>query len=185
MMIRRGRSADDARAAALSTSGLSVFFSGLAVIISLAGIWMVDNQALRSMALGAMIVVGIAIVAAVVLLPTLIGLLGHRVEAGGVAWRFTRFLRRSTVERRRRPGISRANGESTFWHRWTARVMHRPFVSIAVSAGFLLFLAIPALSMKMGTGALDQFPADHDVVVGVELMNEATGGGAEDRPAGS
>ena len=177
--IRRGRSADDARAAALSTSGLSVFFSGLAVIISLAGIWMVDNQALRSMALGAMIVVGIAIVAAVVLLPTLIGLLGHRVEAGGVAWRFTRFLRRSTVERRRRPGISRANGESTFWHRWTARVMHRPFVSIAVSAGFLLFLAIPALSMKMGTGALDQFPTDHDVVVGVELMNEATGGGAD------
>ena len=70
-----------------------MFFSGLAVIISLAGIWMVDNQALRSMALGAMIVVGIAIVAAVVLLPTLIGLLGHRVEAGGVAWRFTRFLR--------------------------------------------------------------------------------------------
>jgi uncharacterized membrane protein YdfJ with MMPL/SSD domain len=177
--VRRGRSAEDARAAALSTSGLSVFFSGLAVIISLAGIWMVDNQALRSMALGAMIVVGIAIVAAVVLLPTLIGLLGHRVEAGGVAWRFTRFLRRSTVERRRRPGISRANGESTFWHRWTARVMHRPFVSIAVSAGFLLLLAIPALSMKMGTGALDQFPADHDVVVGVELMNEATGGGAD------
>ena len=105
--VRRGRSADEARAAALSTSGLSVVFSGLAVIISLAGIWMVDNQALRSMALGAMIVVGIAIVAAVVLLPTLISLLGHRVEAGGVAWRATRFLRRNTVERRRRPGVDR------------------------------------------------------------------------------
>jgi uncharacterized membrane protein YdfJ with MMPL/SSD domain len=177
--IRRGRPADDARAAALSTSGLSVFFSGLAVIISLAGIWMVDNQALRSMALGAMIVVGIAIVTALVLLPTLIGLLGHRVEAGGVAWRVTRLLRRATLERRRRPGASRQGMESTFWHRWTARVMHRPFVSIAVSAGVLLFLAIPALSMKMGTGALDQFPAEHDVVVGVELMDEATGGGAD------
>ena len=177
--IRRGRSADDARAAALSTSGLSVFFSGIAVIISLAGIWMVDNQALRSMALGAMIVVGIAIVAAVVLLPTLISLLGHRVEAGGVAWRTTRLFRRNTVERRRRPGVTNPNRESTFWNRWTARVMRRPALSIALSAGFLLFLAIPTLSMKMGTGALDQFPADHDVVVGVEVMNEATGGGAD------
>ena len=177
--IRRGRSADEARAAALSTSGLSVFFSGLAVIISLAGIWMVDNQALRSMALGAMIVVGIAIVAAVVLLPTLISLLGHRVEAGGIAWRAGRFMRRSTVERRRRPGVTRPEAESTFWHRWTARVMRRPAASIAFSAGILLILAIPAFSMKMGTGALDQFPADHDVVVGVELMNEATGGGAD------
>jgi RND superfamily putative drug exporter len=57
--------------------------------------------------------------------------------------------------------------------------MRRPFVSIAMSAGILLILASPALSMKMGTGALDQFPTDHDVVVGVDLMNEATGAGAD------
>ena len=95
-----------------------------------------------------MIVVGIAIVAAVVLLPTLIGLLGHRVEraASPGASPVSCGARRSS---RRRPGISRANGESTFWHRWTARVMHRPFVSIAASAGFLLFLTIPAFPMKM------------------------------------
>ena len=177
--VRGGKSADEARAAALSTSGLSVVFSGLAVIISLAGIWMVDNQALRSMALGAMIVVGIAIVAAVVLLPTLISLLGHRVEAGGVAWRIGRILRRSTVERRRRPGVTRPQADSTFWHRWTNRVMRRPGLSIALSAGVLLVLAIPTLSLKMGTGALEEFPRDHDVVVGVELMAEATGGGAD------
>ena len=44
-------------AVALATSGLAVLFSGLTVIISLAGLWMVDNKALRSMALGAMLVV--------------------------------------------------------------------------------------------------------------------------------
>ena len=177
--IRRGKNAEEARAAALSTSGLSVFFSGLAVIISLAGIWMIDNQAMRSMALGAMIVVGIAIVAALILLPTLIRLLGHRVEAGGIAWRTGRFLKRNTVERRRRRGVTNPDPQNTFWHRWTARVMRRPLVSMAISAGILLFLAIPVLSLKMGTGALEEFPADHDVVVGVELMAEATGGGAD------
>ena len=54
-----GREPDAARAQALSTSGLAVTFSGLAVIVSLAGLWMVDNQALRSMALGAMTVVAV------------------------------------------------------------------------------------------------------------------------------
>ncbi len=177
--VRAGRSPDDARAAALSTSGLAVAFSGMAVIISLAGIWMVDNQALRSMALGAMVVVAVAIVAAVVLLPTLISLLGHRVEAGGVAWRASRLIRRSTVERRRRPGTTAPGGGSMFWQRWTNSVMRRPLVSIALSAGFLLVLAIPTLSMKTGTGALEQFPADHDVAVGVHLLQEASGRGAD------
>ena len=177
--VRAGRTADEARAAALSTSGLAVAFSGMAVIISLAGIWMVDNQALRSMALGAMIVVAIAIVAAVVLLPTLISLLGHRVEAGGVAWRITRFFRRNTLERRRRPGSTAPGSDSGFWQRWTDRVMRRPVLSVVLSAGTLLVLAIPALSMETGTGALSQFPKDHDVTVGVELLAESSGGGAD------
>jgi RND superfamily putative drug exporter len=149
------------------------------VIISLAGIWMVDNQALRSMALGAMVVVAIAIIAAIVLLPTLISLLGHRVEAGGIAWRATRFFKRHTLERRRRPGSTAPDTDSAFWQRWTERVMRRPVLSIALSAGTLLFLAIPVLSMETGTGALSQFPEDHDVAVGVELLAETSGGGAD------
>ncbi len=177
--VRAGRPPDEAREAALSTSGLAVAFSGMAVIISLAGIWMVDNQALRSMALGAMVVVAIAIIAAVVLLPTLISLLGHRVEAGGIAWRVTRFFRRHTFERRRRPGSTAPGGDSAFWQRWTDRVMRRPVLSVALSAGVLLVLAIPVLSMETGTGALSQFPDDHDVTVGVELLAEASGGGAD------
>ena len=177
--VRAGRPADEARAAALSTSGLAVAFSGMAVIISLAGIWMVDNQALRSMALGAMVVVAIAIIAAIVLLPTLISLLGHRVEAGGVAWRATRFLRRHTIGRRRSQGSTTPGVGSLFWQRWTNRVMRRPVLSVVLSAGTLLVLAIPALSMETGTGALSQFPEDHDVAVGVQLLGEASGGGAD------
>ena len=60
-----GRGPDEARSEALATSGLAVSFSGLAVIVSLAGLWMVDNQALRSMALGAMVVVAVSILTAI------------------------------------------------------------------------------------------------------------------------
>jgi RND superfamily putative drug exporter len=175
--VREGHGADEARGKALGTSGLAVTFSGIAVVISLAGLWMVDNQSLRSMALGAMVVVAISILTAVVLLPALIRVLGHRVEAGGAVWSLILFFRRTVTNRRRRPGVSRGDTPQ-FWQRWTTRVMARPWLSIGFAASILLALAIPVLSMETGTGALDQFPDDHDVVVANELAAESTGGGA-------
>ena len=174
--VRAGPGAAEARAESLATSGLAVTFSGLAVIISLAGLWMIDNQTLRSMALGAMVVVAISILAAVVLLPTLIRLLGHRVEAGGAIWSVILFVRRHTIGRRRRAGSTR-EGADGFWVRWTTRVMRRPVLSVTAAGAVLLTLALPVLWMETGTGALDQFPSDHDVVVGNEIAAEATGGG--------
>jgi uncharacterized membrane protein YdfJ with MMPL/SSD domain len=175
--VRAGRPAAEARRRALGTSGLAVTFSGVAVVISLAGLWMIDNQTLRSMALGAMFVVAVSILTAVVLLPALIRLLGHRVEAGGITWSVMTFLRRHTIQRVRRRGSTRPDGRS-FWVRWTARVMRRPVFSVVSVAVVLLTLAIPVLSMETGTGALDQFPADHDVRVGSDLWAKETGGGA-------
>jgi RND superfamily putative drug exporter len=99
-----GRSKDEARAEALSTSGLAVTFSGLAVIVSLAGLWMVDNQALRSMALGAMTVVAVSILAATTLLPALIAMLGDRVLPGGVVARGLRWVKRPFRKTRATPG---------------------------------------------------------------------------------
>jgi len=145
------------------------------VIISLAGLWMIDNQTLRSMALGAMIVVAVSILTAIVLLPALIRMLGHRVEAGGRVWSALLFLRRMTVARRRRPGATRA-GAGGFWDRWTKRVMRRPVLSVLGAAAVLLVLAVPVLAIETGTGALDQFPRGHDVRTASNLAAKASGG---------
>jgi len=153
-----------------------VVFSGMAVIISLAGLWMIDNQTLRSMSLGAMIVVAVSLLTATLLLPALIRILGYRVEAGGVPWSVITFVR-VLFRRRRRPG-STSPERPAFWERWTARVMARPVVSVTVAAAVLLTLAIPVLSMKTGNAAVEQFPSDHDVSVGADLAAEQTGGGA-------
>jgi len=175
--VRAGRSSEEARAEALSTSGLAVVFSGAAVIISLAGLWMVENQALRSMALGAMIVVAVAILVATTLLPALIRILGHRVEAGGIAWRVFRSFRQ-LWRKRRRPGSTSPDRE-TFWQTWTARVMRRPVISAGAAAAVLLVMAIPVLDIETGDGALQQFEEDHDARVGTELAAAASGGGAD------
>ncbi|MFL5906801.1 MAG: MMPL family transporter [Solirubrobacterales bacterium] len=175
--VRAGKGAAEARAEALSTSGVAVTFSGLAVIISLAGLWMVQNQALRSMALGAMIVVAIAILAATTLLPALIRLLGHRVEAGGIAWSAMKGIR-GVWRKRRRPGSTKPDRE-TFWQRWTYAVMRRPVVSVVAVSAVLLTLAIPVLSIKTGNGAIKQFDSGNDARVGTELAASISGGGAD------
>jgi len=185
-----GRGKREARAEALSTSGLAVTFSGLAVIISLAGLWMVDNQALRSMALGAMTVVAVSILAATTLLPALIAMLGDRVMPGGVVARVLRFFRPSrapAIPGRGSGGPSISDslaphgsrGDGGFWGRWTERVMARPWTAIAAVSAVLLTLAIPLLSLRTGTEALEQFPKGSDVRVGNELASEQLGGGTD------
>jgi RND superfamily putative drug exporter len=172
-----GHEKGEARALALSTSGLAVTFSGLAVIISLAGLWMVDNQALRSMALGAMTVVAVSILTATTLLPALIAMLGDRVLPGGIVGRVERFFQRRFYRRRTAEQV--AAGNNRFWRAWTARVMARPWTAIAAVAAVLLVLAAPVLSLQTGNEALKQFPKDSDVRVGSELASAQLNGGTD------
>jgi uncharacterized membrane protein YdfJ with MMPL/SSD domain len=173
-----GRDCDQARAEALSTSGLAVAFSGLAVIVSLAGLWMVDNQALRSMALGAMTVVAVSILTATTLLPALIALLGDRVMPGGFVAKALALIRRPFRRLFRRGGGPTVD-RPPFWERWATRVMAHPWVAVLGVSSVLLFLAVPVLSLDTGTEALGQFPKDSDVRVGNELAGEQVGGGAD------
>jgi RND superfamily putative drug exporter len=181
---RAGRSPDDARSQALATSGLAVTFSGIAVIVSLAGLWMVDNQALRSMALGAMTVVAVSILTAITLLPALIALLGDRVMPGGVVARALTRAKRAIPGHNSATSSAPASGgggsvTEGFWMGWTRRVMAHPWRAVIGVSAVLLTLAIPLLSIGTGTEALNQFPKGSDVRVGNELASKQLGGGAD------
>jgi RND superfamily putative drug exporter len=176
---RDGRDCDEARSEALATSGLAVAFSGLAVIVSLAGLWMVDNQALRSMALGAMTVVAVSILTATTLLPALIAMLGDRVMPGGIVARVLRFIKQRLLRRPQPVPVTPGTERPGFWDRWARRVMARPVLAATGSAAILLVLASPVLSMETGTAAIEQFPKDSDVRVGNELAAAQLGGGAD------
>jgi uncharacterized membrane protein YdfJ with MMPL/SSD domain len=168
--VHAGRSPGEARAVAMATSGVAVLFSGLTVIISLAGLWMVDNTAVRSMALGAMLVVAVAVVAAATLLPVLIALLGRRAYTRGRLFSIT-----GRIFARRRSDAPRGPG---FWQRWTDAVTRRPALSAAGAAAVLLVLAAPVLGMNTKNGALDQFPSDHEVVQGYPAASAIAGPGS-------
>ena len=164
--IRAGYEPATARARALATSGLAVVFSGATVMASLAALWTVDNAALRSLALGAILVVAVAVLASTTLLLPLLRLLGAR------AWRPGKVISR-VLARFRRP-----EGTESFWVTWTERVMRRPVLALLTGAGIMLALAWPALGLEIRSGILEQLPADNEARIGFERASEAVGPGA-------
>jgi uncharacterized membrane protein YdfJ with MMPL/SSD domain len=176
--VRAGRAPEEARAVALSTSGVAVAFSGLTVMVSLAGLWMVDATAIRSMALGAILVVAVSVVGAATLLPALISLLGHRAYARGRVINVLGLVRRSWS--RRRPGSTRPDAPERpgFWARWANAVMRRPAPALVAGIVVLVLAATPALWMTTTSGALYQFPKDNETRQGFEAARAITGPGA-------
>jgi len=161
--LRAGRAPDQAADAAMATSGLAVVLSGLTVIASLTGIYLIDTPVLRSMATGAILAVAFAVLTSATLIPAVLATFGR------AAARRSRLLHWS-----RRPEAA----QSRFWMRWVGMVMRRPWVAAAAAASVLLLLAAPAFSMTLGNSLQRQFPSSHEIRGGVAAAAEALGPGA-------
>ena len=157
--LRRGADVEQARTATMRTSGHAVFFSGVTVAVSLAAVFVVHNAALRSMAVGAIIVVLISVAATLTLLPAAMTLLGRRLA-------------------RRRFGRDRSE-PTGFWRRWTVRVMGHPVLALVASAAVLLLFAVPVLSLKTGDDTLRQVPPGDQIHEAAARSAELLGPGAD------
>jgi uncharacterized membrane protein YdfJ with MMPL/SSD domain len=148
--LRDGGTPEEARATAMATSGTAVLFSGAAVVIALAGLLLVPTAAIRSMALGAIVVVLVSMLACVTLLPALLTLVGRRL------------------------GAPRAG---TWFRRWAERVTAHPGRALAAALLLLLALAAPVVGLKTGDGALRQFPQGNETRQGFEAAAKVRGRG--------
>jgi uncharacterized membrane protein YdfJ with MMPL/SSD domain len=166
--IAAGKSEPEARSTALATSGLAVVFSGITVIVALCAMLAFPTVALRSMALGAIMVVSISVLAAVTLMPLVMTLLGRRAYEKG----------RSAAVTDRALARWRAGPGRDFWGRWTRRVMARPLVTAIGIAALLIALATPALDIRINEEARSQLPAGHDAIEGMNAAAELLGPGA-------
>ena len=82
--LAQGRSVDEALAITLKTSGETVIFSGITIVAAMSTLFLVPLGVISSIALGAVVVVAFSILTSVLLLPVLLRLLGHRINAGRV-----------------------------------------------------------------------------------------------------
>ena len=78
---RHGREQLEAIAVAGSTASRAVLFSGMTVVLALVGMLIVPTKIFVSLAAGAILAVLVAVVAALTLLPAILGLLGDRIES--------------------------------------------------------------------------------------------------------
>jgi uncharacterized membrane protein YdfJ with MMPL/SSD domain len=153
---------------AMSTSGVAVVFSGMTVIAALAGLFLINSTALRSVAAGAMIVVVVSVLGAVTLTPALIVLLGKRAYSPGRLGRWYARVR----------GGGGGGGE--FWARWTRAVMRHPLAAVVGGVSFLIVLAIPVLSMNIENPALDQLASKDPLRDGIAAAAVVAGPGGLD-----
>lgn len=140
---RRGLDARAALARASETSGLAVLISGLTVLTAMAGMFFVGIADFRSLAMGTMLVVAIAVVGSVTVLPALIAALGDRVEWGRVP-----FLARR-----------RSGGASPAWSAIVRAVLRVPALSAIVAVVLLGLVAAPALTMRTVTTETSGLPS--------------------------
>jgi RND superfamily putative drug exporter len=136
-----GREPLDAVAVTGATAGRAVTFSGIAVAVALSSMLFPPDSVLRSLGAGASIVAVVSVLAALTLLPALLGLLGDRVDAGRLPF-----------------GGGTGEREGRFWS-WLARVvMRRPVISLVLSAGLLLLCALPVLGLDTGSSGVSTLP---------------------------
>jgi uncharacterized membrane protein YdfJ with MMPL/SSD domain len=146
---------------ASSTAGRAVFFSGLAVIVSIAGLFLLDDPLFRSMAIGTIAVVFIAVVGSLTFLPAVLAILGNGLNAGRV------------------PILGRERPEGQgFWGTLVRFAMRRPKLVAAVTAGALLLAASPVLRLHFGQSDFSSFPDSLKAVQAVNLLDEKWPGGS-------
>ncbi len=128
-----GRAPDAALNAAAATSGRAVLISGITVMVAMGGMFLAGNAVFESFAVGTILVVAVAIVGSLTVLPAMLSFLGQK------GW----------TEKGRVPYVAklrhRTKGESRVWGAVIDRVLKRPVLSIVLSGGLLVALAIPAL----------------------------------------
>lgn len=123
----------DAISHTLATAGKAVFFSGLAVFISLSALLIFPINILFSVGVGGLTAVFFAVIVALTLLPALLSLLNHRVNLGSIF----------SKAREREVSIN-------VWGHLAERVVKHPMIYFVLVLTFLLVLGYPFLNAKFG-----------------------------------
>jgi RND superfamily putative drug exporter len=162
-----GRTPEAALNAAAATSGRAVLISGITVMVAMAGMLMAGNAVFESFAVGTILVVAVAIVGSLTVLPAVLSYLGQK------GW----------TEKGRVPYVAklrhRTKGESRVWGAIIDRVLKRPVLSVVLSAGLLIALAIPALGMHTINPGVAGLPRSLAIMQTYDRLQSAFPGGPQ------
>jgi RND superfamily putative drug exporter len=164
--LQQGLRPQDAAVRALNTSGRAVLFAGGTVIVALLGMLVLRITPLTGIGIAAAITVLFTVLAAVTLLPALLGLFGPRL-----------------ISRRRRrrlavTGPQAAPAGGGVWGRWSGLVArHKAAFSVAALL-IIAVLSIPTLSLRLSAADAGNDPAGTTTRHAYDLLADGFGPGS-------
>ena len=153
----RGQSPHDALLRTAMTSGQAVLISGATVLVAIAGMLVAGDPTFKSISVGTMIVVAVAIIGSLSVLPALMHRLGDNIERGRIP-----FLHREATEH-----------GSRVWSAILRPVLRFPLMSMLMSAGLLVVLAIPAFHLSTKFPSITDLPASIPIVKTFDRVEKA------------
>lgn len=148
-------------ARATAIAGGAVVFAGSTVIIALLSLLVAGIPIVSALGYTSAMVVLVAMLSSITLLPSLLGLLGHRINSLKVP-----FLSHGIPE------------ERTMWHRYAESVNRHPWRAISAAVLILGVMAIPFFSMSLGQTDDGQETPGSQVRVSYDALSAGFGAGA-------
>ena len=152
--LAAGDTVEQAVARTQATAGQAILFSGMTSLIGLASLTAFDFMMLRSIGIGAVIVISVAIMAALTLMPAVLGILGHRINAFQVMPSFL------------------SGRDRDLWGGLARWVMARPLQVAVPTILFLLLLAAPLRGIRLGTVDATILPVELESRRGFDILRD-------------
>ena len=168
--LKRGHSVEEAVAITVATAGRAVAFSGFTVSIGLVGLIFFRVSFLRSVGMGGVLVVLLAISAALTLLPAALAILGTHINALPV--RLPRLHKRSAE-------LATAGGAALkptevhrgFWYRLSHFVMRYPVRVLVPVLLLMISLGLPFLGVRFSAPDASILPPGVPSRAAFDLLN--------------
>jgi putative drug exporter of the RND superfamily len=141
-----------------ATAGRAVIISGVTVVVAMSGM-LVAGGLFTSLAIGAMLVVAVAVLASATVLPALLAVLGDRVDAVRLPFSRRRAARRGSVD-----GV---------WGRLAGAVVRRPLVWALAAGALVAGLALPTLTMRTSLPDVEALPRSFAAVDAYDRLSAA------------
>ena len=158
--LHEGMEPEAATMLAILTSGKAVLFAGTVVVVSLLGILLMGFAFVEGLAIGGAATVAVTMLAAITLLPALLGFVGEKIDR----WKI--------------PGFHGTEaGEKRAAYRWSRFIQRRSWVAALVGLTILVVMSIPLFSLRLGFADASAGSPDRTSRRAYDLLSKGFGPG--------
>ncbi|MDP9800046.1 RND superfamily putative drug exporter [Arcanobacterium wilhelmae] len=147
--------------ATILSSGRTIAYSALTIIVSIAGLLTMAPPMIKMIGAGAMLVTFVAVASALTLLPAIVVVLGERLVKPSV-------LTRIPVVRRALRGVGDQSEDHGVFSRIAAWVHAHPWPVLVGTVAVLAVAALPIGSLQMRSSFIENVPQSSAVVMGYD-----------------